>query len=246
MRRNDDVTICFRAGESFEGLVVNLACRGDYNPFPNQVKCRRKPGSGSDGPLEWSHLPVCYPTVLVSKAHWSKTLHARSVSCTGNATVTECKMSCIRDYVAIEKSPYVCRNPPCPAWDLGDSQCYMCDQNCTQLHTVGDPQPDTLLASLGCKGSCYQIIVNSEDKAAVWQNKRTGLFEFMGEHNGKPVYQNDATKEFLFYTFTGSEWLVGPDFRKPHAGIQVGYRDKIFACHCPPLNLRNIDHCLGL
>jgi hypothetical protein len=70
----------------------------------------------------------------------------------------------------------------------------------------------------------FQIIVNSEDKAAIWQNKRTGLFEFMGEHNGKPVYQNDATKEFLFFTFTGSEWLVGPDFRKPHAGIQVTYR----------------------
>ena len=26
----------------FSGLVVNLACRGDYNVFPNQVKCRRK------------------------------------------------------------------------------------------------------------------------------------------------------------------------------------------------------------
>jgi hypothetical protein len=86
------------------------------------------PGGGTDAPLEWSHLPVCYPTVLVSKAHWSKTLHARSVSCTGNSTVTECKMSCIRDYVAIEKSPYVCTSSPCPAWDLGDSQCYMCDQ----------------------------------------------------------------------------------------------------------------------
>jgi len=36
-----------------------------------------------------------------------------------------------------------------------------------------------------------------------------------------PVYQNNATKEFLFYTTVGSEWLVGPDFRKPHAGIQV-------------------------
>ncbi len=63
--------------------------------------------------------------------------------------------------------------------------------------------------------------MNSDDKASVWQNKRTGLFEFMGEHNGKPVYQNNVTKEFLFFTFTGSEWLVGPDFRKPHAGIQV-------------------------
>ena len=32
------------------------------------------------------------------------------------------------------------------------------------------------------------------------------------------VYQNNATKEYLYYTFTGAEWLVGPDFRKPHAG----------------------------
>ena len=31
----------------------------------------------------------------------------------------------------------------------------------------------------------------------------------------------DNLKEFLFYTTVGSEWLVGPDFRKPHAGIQV-------------------------
>merc|ERR1712203_927945 len=46
-------------------------------------------------------------------------------------------------------------------------------------------------------------------------------FFFYGEHNGRPVYQNNATKEFLFYTTGGSEWLVGPDFRKPHAGIQV-------------------------
>ncbi len=78
-----------------------------------------------------------------------------------------------------------------------------------------------LLSALGCAGSCDQVIVNSDGPAAIWQNKRTGLFTFLGEHNGRPVYQNNATKEFLFYTFTGSEWLVGPDFRKPHAGIQV-------------------------
>jgi hypothetical protein len=57
----------------------------------------------------------------------------------------------------------------------------------------------------------------------VWQNKRTGLFRFLGEHNGRPVYQNNATKEYLYYTFTGAEWLVGPDFRKPHAGIQSSF-----------------------
>jgi hypothetical protein len=57
----------------------------------------------------------------------------------------------------------------------------------------------------------------------VWQNKRTGLFRFLGEHNGRPVYQNNATKEYLYYTFTGAEWLVGPDFRKPHAGKQSAF-----------------------
>ena len=40
--------------------------------------------------------------------------------------------------------------------------------------------------------------------AAVWQNKRTGIFRFIGEHNGRPVYQNNATKEYLYYTFTGA------------------------------------------
>ena len=62
------------------------------------------------------------------------------------------------------------------------------------------------------------FILYATGQAAVWQNKRTGLFTFMGEHNGRPVYQNNATKEYLYYTFTGAEWLVGPDFRKPHAG----------------------------
>ena len=37
-------------------------------------------------------------------------------------------------------------------------------------------------------------------------------------HCNCQVYQNNATKEYLYYTFTGAEWLVGPDFRKPHAG----------------------------
>ena len=70
-----------RHGQSFEGSVVNLACRGDYNPFPNQIKCRRRQAFGEASDLEWSHIPVCYPSVLVSKTHWAKTLHARSVSC---------------------------------------------------------------------------------------------------------------------------------------------------------------------
>ena len=101
----------------FSGLVVNLACRGDYNVFPNQVKCRRK--SPTEPTLEWSHKPVCYPSVLVSKTHWTKALHVRSVSCTGDSTKTSCSLSCIRDYVAVESSPYECTVPVCPAWTLG-------------------------------------------------------------------------------------------------------------------------------
>ena len=81
--------------------------------------------------------------------------------------------------------------------------------------------PSRLLGSLGCDPDCTQMVVTSRGGAAVWQNKRTGLFTFRGEHNGRPVYQNNATKEFLYYTFTGAEWLVGPDFRKPHAGIAI-------------------------
>ena len=104
---------------------------------------------------------------------------------------------------------------------IGDAQCFICDQACTSLHAVENPRSDALLSKLGCEGSCDEIIVKSNGPAAVWQNKRTGLFKFLGEHNKRPVYQNNATKEFLFYTTVGSEWLVGPDFRKPHAGIQV-------------------------
>ena len=114
-----------------------------------------------------------------------------------------------------------CKRPPCNTWSLGDAQCFICDQSCASLHSVDNPRSDALLSSLKCVGSCDKIVVNSNGPAAVWQNKRTGLFKFIGEHNGRPVYQNNATKEFLFYTTVGSEWLVGPDFRKPHAGIQV-------------------------
>ncbi len=217
-------------GQSFDGLVVDLACRGDFNAFPNQIKCRKR----SDGQgLEWSHVPVCYPTVLVSKTHWKKTLHARSVSCTSDSQGTSCKLTCIRDYIAVESAPYSCSAQPCPAWSLGDARCFMCDQKCEKLHSVANPRSSALLAALGCDKACDKVIVNSDGAAAVWQNKRTGLFEFLGEHNGRPVYQNDATKEFLFYTFTGSEWLVGPDFRKPHAGIQVYGNDDT---SCPELS----------
>ena len=121
-------------------MVVNLACRGDYNVFPNQIKCRRK--TPSDSQLEWSHIPVCYPSVLVSKTHWTKTLHARSVSCTGDASKTTCYLSCIRDYIAVESKSYSCskHEQPCNAWTLGDAQCFICDQQCASLHQVDNPR----------------------------------------------------------------------------------------------------------
>ena len=108
--------------------------------FPNQIKCRRKtPG---DSQLEWSHIPVCYPSVLVSKTHWTKTLHARSVSCTGDASKTTCYLSCIRDYIAVESKAYSCskHEQPCNAWTLGDAQCFICDQRCASLHQVDNPR----------------------------------------------------------------------------------------------------------
>ena len=108
--------------------------------FPNQIKCRRKtPG---DSQLEWSHIPVCYPSVLVSKTHWTKTLHARSVSCTGDASKTTCYLSCIRDYIAVESKAYSCskHEQPCNAWTLGDAQCFICDQQCASLHQVDNPR----------------------------------------------------------------------------------------------------------
>jgi len=113
-------------GQSFEGLVVNLQCRGEYNPFPNQIKCRRREGAMADdeNALEWSHVPVCYPTVLVSKEFWSRTLHARSVACTGDSFSTSCQLSCIKDFIAEENEPYRClkKDMPCPAWSLGDAK----------------------------------------------------------------------------------------------------------------------------
>jgi hypothetical protein len=223
-------------GQSFEGLVVNLACRGDYVAYPNQIKCRRPrgPSTFADDSLEWSHVPLCYPSVLVSKTHWTKVLHARSVACVGDAaTGTTCKLTCIRDYIGVESKPYKCDKMPCPAWNLGDAKCFMCDKKCENLHAVSNPRSSALLSKLSCSPTCDNVLVNSDGNAAIWQNKRTGLFKFIGEHNGRPVYQNNATMEFLFYTFTGSEWLVGPDFRQPHAGIQMyGNEDT----QCPERN----------
>lgn len=213
------------AGQSFEGLSVLLQCRGSFNPYPLSVRCQRKKIFTGESVLEWSALPVCYPAVLVTPEHWSKVPHARSVSCTGDSQHTECTLQCIQNYVAVEQARYMCTSQPCRAWTTEGRQCYICDQNCTQMGALTDPDPADLLGSLSCDRDCDRIVVTSEGQAAVWQNKRTGLFTFIGEHNGRPVYQNNATKEYLYYTFTGAEWLVGPDFRKPHAGIQVFQND---------------------
>ena len=107
---------------------------------------------------------------------------------------------------------------PCRAWRPEGKKCYICNKNCDDFRGLSEPRPRDLLESLTCDPDCNKIVVTSSGPAAVWQNKRTGLFKFIGEHNGRPTYQNNATKEYLYYTFTGAEWLVGPDFRKPHAG----------------------------
>jgi len=209
------------AGQSFEGLSVHLQCKGDYKPYPMMVRCQRKKEFDGSSILEWSGLPVCYPSKLVTPQHWNNVKLAQSVSCTGNTQKTECEMHCIQDYVAVEKQKYTCTEMPCRAWTTDEKECFFCDQNCTMLAETRDPKPGDLLKKLSCDMDCTQIAVTSMGKAAVWQNKRTGVFTFLGEHNGRPVYKNNATDEYLYYTFTGAEWLVGPDYRKPHAGIQV-------------------------
>ena len=107
---------------------------------------------------------------------------------------------------------------PCRAWRPEGKKCYICSKKCQDFRGLSEPRARDLLDSLTCDPDCEKIVVTSSGPAAVWQNKRTGLFSFIGEHNGRPTYQNNATKEHLYYTFTGAEWLVGPDFRKPHAG----------------------------
>ena len=115
-----------------------------------------------------------------------------------------------------------CDMMPCRQWSPENKQCYICSSNCARFNDIHEPAPRDLLATLTCDRDCDKMVVTSHGAAAVWQNKRTGLFSFIGEHNGRPTYQNNATKEYLYYTFTGAEWLVGPDFRKPHAGTLLG------------------------
>ena len=143
------------------------------------------------------------------------------MSCTGNSESTTCRLQCKAGYVGVEEEVYRCRDMPCRAWATEGRTCYICSQECSHLGSEDTVTPSRLLGSLGCDPDCTSMVVTSKGGAAVWQNKRTGLFKFLGEHNGRPVYQNNATKEYLYYTFTGAEWLVGPDFRKPHAGETV-------------------------
>ena len=53
--------------------------------------------------LEWSGVPVCRPTSLVSAQHWRRTLHAQSVVCLGDEAATSCSLRCVLDYVAVEE-----------------------------------------------------------------------------------------------------------------------------------------------
>jgi len=219
--------------QSFEGYVVNLACKRNHIPFPRSVQCRRKDPLDAASALEWSHLPVCYPGHLLTTKHWEVTPHAKSVTCSGGPNSTQCQLNCVREYRAVETSPYQCTDQPCARWTLQDSHCYMCDKKCDAMHKLHKPDPKTLLKSLNLSGCyCDQIIVSSDGQAAIHQSTRIGLFHFYGEHAGLPVYWKRATKEYLFYTKTpsGFQWLVGPDFQKPHAGIKVYANDSLPMC----------------
>ena len=77
----------------------------------------------------------------------------------------------------------------CRAWTPEGKRCYICSKNCDSFSTVDEPTAQDLLEQLSCDRDCDQMLVSSDDKAAVWQNKRTGLFSFIGEHNGRPCYQ---------------------------------------------------------
>ena len=84
------------------------------------------------------------------------------MSCTGDSMHTECMLQCIQNYVAVEQARYTCRTQPCRAWTTEGRQCYICDQNCTQLAALADPAPADLLGSLSCDRDCDQIVVTSE------------------------------------------------------------------------------------
>ena len=79
-----------------------------------------------------------------------------------------------------------CDMMPCRPWTPDGKRCYICGQNCDKFSAVNDPSPRDLLESLTCDRDCDKMVVTSAGPAAVWQNKRTGLFAFIGEHNGRP------------------------------------------------------------
>ena len=149
----------------------------------------------------------------------------RSVSCSGNSSHTACSLQCVTPYVAVEEDPYSCGSIPCKAWSISSKKCYICQSNCTQFHQHHNPAMSDLLQTLSCDPGCDKIVVSSTKGAAVWQNKRTGLFQFVGEHNGRPVYLKNATSEYLYYDNNETEWLVGPDFSAGRGGIHVGFNE---------------------
>jgi len=208
-------------GQSFEGLSVHLQCKGSFLPFPTSVKCKRKKVFDDQSVLEWSHRPVCYPASLISLDYWKKTLHARSVVCSGDSKETECRLRCILNYVAVEQEVYKCDSLPCRAWSIENKRCYRCQSNCTEFQKTHQPDVSDMLRTMSCDPDCDKIVITSSKGAGVWQNKRTGLFTFIGEHNGRPVYQKNSTREYLYYSNKGAEWLVGPDFKTANGGIQV-------------------------
>jgi len=212
-------------GQSFEGLSVNLQCQGNLLPFPTSVKCRRKKVFDGSNVLEWSNLPVCYPPNLISLQYWKETLHARSVVCSGDSKETTCKLRCILNYVPVEEKLYKCSNLPCRTWTIENKKCYMCQSNCSQFQSYHKPAVSDMLEHMSCDRDCNKMVIKSSKGAGVWQNKRTGLFDFIGEHNGRPIYQKNSTKEFLYYSDKGAEWLVGPDFKASHGGIQIFNND---------------------
>merc|ERR1711868_309010 len=234
------------------GLSVTLQCRGNYVPFPRVVKCRRKKVFSDRYTLEWSNLPVCYPTSLISLDHWKQTLHAQSVVCDGDTKSTSCSLRCILDFIAVEENQYKCDTMPCPAWDIKNKVCYQCNKYCDMFQKLRDPDAQTMLSQLSCDSDCTSVVVTSSAGTGVWQNKRTGLFNFVGEHNGRPLFKKNSTHEYLYY-LDSSEWLMGPDFKKSHGGIQLfnnndaqcperhggSNHTKVVSCSCPEYEVIN-------
>ena len=71
---------------------------------------------------------------------------------------------------------YRCDMLPCRAWRPEGKKCYICNKNCDNFRGLAEPSPRDLLENLTCDPDCEKIVVTSSGPAAVWQNKRTGLF----------------------------------------------------------------------